>query len=282
MATKPLGATRLRDQSSRTGLTLAVRRQQREAARQERARLREQRRAQRELQRRNKVVVSSHNINSNALKELANELSSRLGYRVYRVTPDRINGRRSIMFYPGIDKVEQFRKFASTNTPSPKFATNLGTAVDLPSKLVVVRSLTSASEGRGITIVPKEELTQNAPLYTEYIPKKKEFRVHVLDNRVIDVQEKRKRKGGEQKEFQVRNTANGYVFCRGDVVEPADLRDTALSAVRALERTQGAVDVIYNEKQNKCFVLEVNSRPGMTGSTTKKYADAIMEKLNAG
>ena len=257
-----------------TKLSLAQRRALREQRRQER-------REQRELQRRNKVVIASHNINSNALKELSNELSKRLGYKVWRVTPNRINGRRSITFHPGIDKVEQFRRFKNSDVNSPGYATNLDGARGLDTKLVVVRSLTSASEGRGISIVPKEELTQHAPLYTEYIPKKKEFRVHVFNSKVIDVQEKRRRRGLDQtQEFKVRNTANGYVFCRGDVVEPGDLRDVALAAVRAIGRTQGAVDVVYNEKQNKCFALEVNSRPGLQGTTLKIYADACMEYLN--
>lgn len=252
-----------------TKLPLAVRRQ-----------LREQRRQEREAIRRNKVVIASHNINSNALKELANELSNRLGYRVFRVTPNRINGRRSITFHLGIDKVEQFSRFHNQNVAAPRYATRLESARELETKLVVVRTLTAASEGRGISIVPRDQLTQHAPLYTEYIPKKKEFRVHVFNNKVIDVQEKRRRRGLDQtQEFKVRNTANGYVFCRNDVVVPDDLHTVALSAVRALGRTQGAVDVVYNEKQNKCFALEVNSRPGLQGTTLKIYADACINYL---
>ena len=273
-------------------LTLAQRRALREQRRAERQRLRLQaraeRQAKRELQRlqrsnarRNKVVIASHNVNSDALKELSNELSNRLGYKVLRVKPERVFGRRSIMFHPGIDKVVQFRKFTQCQVAAPTHATSLNTAKELPSKQVVVRLLTAASEGRGIQIVNKEELTQHAPLYTEYIPKKKEFRVHVFNNKVIDVQEKRRKRGLEEQEFKVRNTANGYVFCRGDLAVPDDLHAVALSAVTALERTQGAVDVIWNEKQNKCYVLEVNSRPGMQGTTTIKYANAIMEQLNA-
>jgi D-alanine-D-alanine ligase-like ATP-grasp enzyme len=118
-----------------------------------------------------------------------------------------------------------------------------------------------------------------APLYTEYIPKKKEFRVHVWNNEVIDVVEKRKKKSFEnERDTQVRNTANGYVFCRDNVVEPDDLRNLAVRAVQSLERTYGAVDIIWNERQNKSFVLEVNSRPGMQGTTVKKYADAILKE----
>lgn len=227
----------------------------------------------------NKLVVASHNLKSNALKELANELSNRLGYKVFRVKPDAIRGRRSITFHPGIDKVQQFRQFHSAEVTAPAFAVRLEEARELPAKQIVVRALTGASEGRGITICNKEELTQVAPLYTEYIPKKKEFRVHVLDNEVIDVQEKRLRKTDGEKEFKVRNTANGYVFCRGNVVCPSDLHSVALAAVAAIGRNQGAVDVIWNEKQNKCFVLEVNSRPGLTGTSVKIYADAVIKNL---
>ena len=228
----------------------------------------------------NRLVVASHNLKSNALRELANALSDRLGYRVLRVKPDRILGRKNVTFHPGIDKVQQFRRFTEASVPCPTFATSLDDGRALDSKLVVVRLLTSASEGRGVSIVPKEELTQVAPLYTEYIPKKKEFRVHVFNNKVIDVQEKRRKRGLEQQEFKVRNTANGYVFCRNDVVEPDDLRGAALAAVAAIGRTQGAVDVIWNEKQNKCYVLEVNQRPGLQGTTLTKYVDAILESLN--
>lgn len=228
----------------------------------------------------NKLVIASHNLKSNALKELANELSNRVGYRVLRVKPDRILGRRAVTFHPGIDKVQQLRLFNAAAVNSPQHATTLDGGRELPSKQVVVRALTSASEGRGISIVQKEELTQHAPLYTEYIPKKKEYRVHVYNNKVIDVQEKRRKRGLGNKEFQVRNTANGYVFCRDNVVSCDALTGVALAAVRALGRTQGAVDVVYNEKQDKYFALECNSRPGMVGSTTKKYADAVLEQFN--
>lgn len=229
---------------------------------------------------RNKLVVASHNLRSNALKELANELSSRLGYKVLRVKPERILGRKAVTFHPGIDKTRQFEAFRREAVSSPGFANTLDQACQLESKLVVVRALTAASEGRGISIVPKEELTQHAPLYTEYIPKKKEFRVHVYNSKVIDVQEKRRRKGLENQEFKVRNTANGYVFCRNDVAYGPALLDVALAAVRAIGRTQGAVDVIWNEKQDKYYALEVNSRPGLQGTTLKIYADAVLENMN--
>lgn len=227
-----------------------------------------------------KVVISSPNIRSNALKELANELSVRLGYRVLRVTPDRVRRRRAVAFMAGVDKVRQLSAYHNQGLSAPTYSTGRDSARNLGSKQVVCRALTNSSEGRGITICNADDPDMpNVPLYTAYIPKKKEFRIHVWNNEVIDVAEKRRRRGQDQKEFQVRNTANGYVFCRNDVVVPDDACPLALAAVAALGRTYGAVDIIYNEKQNKCFVLEVNSRPGMQGTTVKKYADAIVAQL---
>ena len=36
--------------------------------------------------------------------------------------------------------------------------------------------------------------------------------------------------------------------------------------------TFGAIDVIWNEHQQKAFVLEINTAPGIEGTTVEKYA----------
>jgi hypothetical protein len=222
-----------------------------------------------------RLVISSPNTNSHALKLLADELSKRVGYKVWRVTPERVRGRSAVRFLPGIDKVQQFQSFHRENVSAPGFATSLDAARDLETELVVVRALTGASEGAGISIVPRDSLTAVAPLYTAYIKKKKEFRVHVWNNEVIDVQEKRRKNGVETS--KVRNTANGYVFCRTDVHPPPGIDSLAVAAVASLNRSYGGVDIIWNEHRDQCYVLEVNSRPGLEGSTVSKYADAILK-----
>lgn len=232
------------------------------------------------MRRNNKLVIASDNIKSRALKELANHLSERVGYRVFRVSPQRVNRRSSIDFLGGFCKIHQLRAFQNGGVCAPSYATSRDGIQSFSSRLVVARKLTNSSEGKGIVIFNKDDHNPpQAPLYTEYIPKKKEFRVHVWAGKVIDVVEKRKKKSFEnERDTQIRNTANGYVFCRDNIVEPDDLRGLALSAVESLGRTYGAVDIIWNERQNKSFVLEVNSRPGMQGTTVKKYADAILEE----
>lgn len=227
-----------------------------------------------------KIVIVTENIGSQSIKRLANKLSEKVGYKVYRVKPGRERGRRVVTFPKGISKAVQFVKFSENGVTCPKFTTNKEEApslIESKTGRIVARKLLNSSSGKGLTIHEKDAQLPDVPLYVQYVPKKKEFRVHVLDGRVIDVAEKRKRKGHEgDRDTQVRNLANGYVFCRDGIEEPATLRDLALKAVAAIGRTQGAVDIIWNEKNASCYVLEVNSNPGMEGTTLDKYTAAIL------
>jgi glutathione synthase/RimK-type ligase-like ATP-grasp enzyme len=120
-----------------------------------------------------------------------------------------------------------------------------------------------------------------APLYTQYIKKKHEYRAHVFGGKVIDIQQKRKKRGfDDERNTRIRNLHNGYIYSREGIEPPEDLQDQATRAVAACQYQYGAVDVIWNEKQNKSYVLEVNSRPGLMGTTVERYADAIVEMFN--
>ena len=120
-----------------------------------------------------------------------------------------------------------------------------------------------------------------APLYTEYIPKKSEYRFHVFGGEVIDVQQKRKKRGFEStRDTRIRNVNNGYVYCRDGINPPNGAADLAIRAVAACGYEYGAVDLIYNEKRDQCYVLEVNSRPGLMGTTLEKYAEALINMYN--
>lgn len=148
-------------------------------------------------------------------------------------------------------------------------------------QLVVGRATISGHSGRGITIGTVANLPQNLPLYVEYIKKKKEFRVHVFNGQVIDVQEKRKMRNFDGEiNTQIRSHANGWVFCRDNIVEPRNLRDIAVRAVAACDLYFGAVDIIWNERTDSCYVLEINTAPGLEGTTLINYVNAIRRVLN--
>jgi len=225
-----------------------------------------------------KLVISSHNLRSQALKNLQEELTQRVGYRVWRVKPERVRRRVAVHFDKGVDKLTQLQAFTTAGVSSPAYATTIEGAKELPGSLVVARKLLRGSEGRGLSIHDKEGLLERAPLYTQYIKKKKEFRAHVYNNKVIIICEKKKKSDFEgERDTRVRNKNNGYIFSRNVEHIPDDLTTVAIAAVQSLGRTQGAVDILWNERSNKCYAIEVNARPGMEGSTPKIYADAILE-----
>jgi len=117
------------------------------------------------------------------------------------------------------------------------------------------------------------------PLYTQYVKKKKEFRVHVVGGEAIDVQQKKKKTGSEVTTL-IWNHDHDYVFCHNDVEEPEELRKLGVAAVAAVGLDFGAVDIIYNQYQDKCYVLEVNTAPGLCETTCGKYVKAFVSKYS--
>lgn len=181
------------------------------------------------------------------------------------------------------DKIAQFNAFKEHNVASPAFTTDPKSVSSLDAKTVFARTLVNSTSGKGIVEFNVEDtpIPPQAPLYTAYIPKKAEYRVHVFNGQVIDVQQKKKKRGfnAEDRDTRIRNLENGYVYTRENIEEPADLRGLAVQAVTAVGYQYGAVDIIYNQKQNKCFCLEVNSRPGLMGTTLQKYVNALKEMV---
>lgn len=179
------------------------------------------------------------------------------------------------------DKIEQLSLFQSSGVSCPSFTTDRTKLNELGSKTIFARTLINSTNGRGIVEfnLGEQQNIPAAPLYTAYIPKKAEFRFHVFGDKVIDIQQKKKKREFNQddRNTRVRNMANGYVYVRDGVTPPADACELAINAVKAVGYKYGAVDVIYNEKQNKSFVLEVNSRPGLMGTTLDKYVAAVKE-----
>lgn len=116
---------------------------------------------------------------------------------------------------------------------------------------------------------------------TRYFKARQEFRVHVMRGRAIDIQEKRKRSDvpRDQVNYYVRSYDNGFVFCRENVETPNLVIDASIAAVSALGLDFGAVDIRYNSTSGDVCVLEVNSAPGLEGTTVEKYSAAFAELI---
>lgn len=227
-----------------------------------------------------KLRLVSNKLGSKSLKLLQEGLSIKLGYQVWRSKKPK-PGRENIVYGDCKDKLYQYQWFKEQGLNTIEFTTSkkeAGTWVE-QGAVILARTLTRSSEGKGIVIVEKEgkTLLPYAPVYTKYKKKKREFRVHIFKDDVVQILEKRKRKEftGER-ETKIRNTANGYVFCSGGVVEPVGIRKLALAAGRVTNSSFKGVDIGFNEKLNELFVIEVNSAPGIQGSNVALYIDVMI------
>lgn len=244
----------------------------------------------------------------------ARALADALGGRVLRLQNSRFVPRRDdvIINYGNTDQ-RQFQRFvgvpgvSNLNAVDLRHATNKlnffrtmsdrGLADIIPrfwtdraaipddAYPIVCRTVLAGHSGDGIVIAARREELVAAPLYVQYVKKQEEYRVHVGmrqgETSIIAVQRKARRTDtpDEQVNWQVRNHANGFVFVRGGVNPPPSVLESAQSALRAAGIDFGAVDVIWNERQQRAYVLEINTAPGLEGQTVQDYANFFREMV---
>jgi hypothetical protein len=151
-------------------------------------------------------------------------------------------------------------------------------------KSVVCRHVLAGHSGEGIELImpPSGEddevpTVPSAPLYTMYVRKRDEYRVHVVGGTVTDVQRKARNTevGDDDVNWQIRNHGNGFNFVRGGVNPDASVLEQAKLTVQALGLTFGAVDIVWNNRDSKATVLEVNTACGLEGTTLERYTAAF-------
>jgi glutathione synthase/RimK-type ligase-like ATP-grasp enzyme len=142
---------------------------------------------------------------------------------------------------------------------------------------VMSRQYVSSHQGKGIVISHKGRTLITAPLYTKYIAKAHEYRVHVSFGKVIDYTKKRRRNDVPTNSY-IKNYNNGWVYCRESAVLPPMIETACIKAIATLGLDFGAVDVLYREMDNKYYILEVNTAPGITGTTLERYTNSFKER----
>lgn len=178
-----------------------------------------------------------------------------------------------------------FQVFQREGVPIPRYSADK--TVTWQGDTVVRHKLTGHS-GEGIEIVRAGAPLPDAPLYVEYIKKEDEYRVHVgvrtsetedgtgdAGTSIISIQRKARRleTPDEEVNWRVRNHDNGFVYVRGGVNPPPAVMDAASRALVASGLDFGACDILWNEKQQRAYCLEINTAPGLEGQTVIDYAN---------
>jgi hypothetical protein len=178
------------------------------------------------------------------------------------------------------DKLKFFNKMQG-HVSIPEFTTDKSVAREWSKTCkVVARTVLNGHSGKGVYILSDEETFNDfnhatVKVYVKYIPKKDEYRIHVGSGKVNDMQRKaiHPDMNATQVNHQVRTHHNGYIFVRNDVNPPQMVLDEAIKAVEICGLDFGAVDVIFNNYRDKAFVLEVNTAPGLEGTTLETYSN---------
>ena len=258
-----------------------------------------------------RLVILPYKLASTSAKRLAVSLRERLNYKVKRIRVDgtfrprrgtRVFGygssvapswlptveRQRVINLPesvaqSSDKRRALRIFGERSISSPKSTMDMEQARDwlANGKRVVARTLVNSHSGRGIIIVEPGQELPVAPLYTLYKKKSREFRIHIFNGKVIDFAEKKRSRAVDDVNYSVRNHANGWIFARENVIIPESAFELAIAGTAALGLDFGAADIIWNEHEQKPYILEVNTAPGLEGQTIINYTNATIGWLRS-
>jgi glutathione synthase/RimK-type ligase-like ATP-grasp enzyme len=142
---------------------------------------------------------------------------------------------------------------------------------------MIERHVLNGHKGMGIEVRKFADLLTPAPLYVEYIKKRDEYRIHIMNGEILSKNKKGIRKGQENDvNYQIRNYHEGWIYLRDREV-PNAVCNVALDAVKTLGLDFGAVDVLWNQKRERAVPIEVNTAPGLTASLLHLYQERIKE-----
>lgn len=246
-----------------------------------------------------KVYVAPYKIGSESAKIIARQLGAlrTKGNKSYRHPSIFINWGNSNLSVAGrgvlrilnkadavsraANKIKAFETFNRYQVPTIEWTNDMTQVRQWVEQDGVAygRRVLNGSQGSGIVIISSDDHSiPHCPLYTRAQIKTQEFRVHVADRKVIDFTRKRRRDGGAASDY-IRNADNGWVYCRQDECLPNEVAAAALMAVTSLGLDFGACDVLFKKETRTPYVLEVNTSPGLEGTSLDKYVKYFRENI---
>lgn len=187
-----------------------------------------------------------------------------------------INNPRNIVSLSDKKKFFEFCKEHELSTPEFTLSKDVVKEWLADGKSVFARTKLRGMSGDGIVDIQAEEDIVDAELYTKYIPKKEEFRVHVVGGKIIFFQRKGLKSGSRQFNSRIRNVENGYIYLKNEDKDlPASVQAECEKLIGVMPLDFYAIDIIYNAYRDKGFILEINSAPGLTGTSVDSYAEAL-------
>lgn len=195
-----------------------------------------------------------------------------------------------VKFFENTQHSEDTLEWTRSRDTALQWTKNKARDKDVWASVVFARTKIEASGGKGIVVFdgdkdPEEKLPL-AQLYTKYVPKTHEYRLHMarslrgtgftimLAQRKVFVKTPHR---PAPLDWKVRSHDNGFVFQSQPTLDrlPKAVIDAAC-------RVMGdhfprlhfcALDVMYHDKRDKAWVIEGNTAPGLENGTVDVYAE---------
>ncbi len=186
-----------------------------------------------------------------------------------------------------INKDTAFRRFRENRIPVPE-VTDSGEIANrwlLAGHIVIARRELEGHDGSGVVVITNPDQLISAPLYTKYVEKTDEFRVHVWNGRAFWGQIREPITDRNSKYFRrtpdnrIRTSANGWTLLVYWRDMPRICQQVAEEAIAALDLDFGAVDIGYDANTRRAVVYETNTSPELSERTCAAYVKQIITEL---
>lgn len=187
--------------------------------------------------------------------------------------------QRAAAIRQAADKLVTFGLLREAGVPIPDFTPIRAHANgwSVAGKTVLGRTRHGA-RGRGIHVYEPGDWMDNHQLFVEFIPNDREYRLHVVGDKVVRVQRKYLDFPEQAGDGFVKNHEHGYRFRAPRQRLRPDREQAAIDAVKALGLDFGAVDLVI-DRDDKAWVLEVNTAPACSCITATAYVGGIADLI---
>lgn len=211
---------------------------------------------------------------SSSCKLLADTLTTKLGYKVWRGGSIKSHAIH-VQYGDPRTKDWQYKWMKDRELPGPDYTFDKAqVALWLnEGETVIARSLINGQDGDGITVLENTVAIPDAKVYTKYFKTKAEYRVMLFQDKVMQIYEKRRKVGFTS--TILKTTGNGYVLCASNVKPPKGIKELAQKFIYMNRSDIKGIDIAVDKKGNM-LVLEVNSAPELGPIMADIFANTII------
>lgn len=179
------------------------------------------------------------------------------------------------------DKLRFSKVMSANGVYSPEYHREVPGDYSSP---IMIRSTLWSSKGRGITVVDNEDAFRQAFsqgfFWTPFISLQFELRVHILGGQICKIFRKQLQ-SEEDRAYPIRNNQSCHFALRDNSEYPklGEFVDTLWQIPEVSVGKFCTLDVAWDARVKKYFLIEMNSGSGLNDNTAVLYAQYLVEDM---